>query len=280
MIGTKSDWKPLTKGTRVKHLREGYEGWILGLTSTVDPARVNPDDRTQYRIKVHGQSGCKLAPENELCALSDADISTVFKDHATLVQKEIEGREVLPYPYKIYSLGYYHPEYGKDRRIHLDRGEHTFSILAVKNGISSNNDQCYLEKSEYIYRKLEPLLAHGFPISIVPSCVPDTPLDGLVCLIRKLANDDRRDATSCLVRHTRIIPSEIARKCGQDRNDIHRHLNSIKVMNESLFRSSVVLLLDDITTTGTSLLACRNLLLDKGASEVICLALGETRRLG
>ena len=280
MIGTKSGWKPLTNGTRVKHLREGYEGWKLGLNSTVDPARVNPDGRTQYRIKVHGQSGCKLAPENELCALSDADISTVFKDSTTLDEKVIEDCEVLPYPYKIYSLGYYHPEHGKDGKIHVDRGAHTLSISAVKKGISSNNDQYYIEKSEYIYRKLEQLLAHGFPISIVPSCDPDTLFDGLVYLIRKLASDDRCDATSCLVRHTRIIPSEIAWRHGQDRNDIHRHLNSIKVMNESLFRSSVVLLLDDITTTGTSLLACRNLLLDKGASEVICLALGITRRLG
>lgn len=280
MIVAKSGWKPLTNGTRVKHLREGYEGWTLGLNSTVDPARVNPDGRTQYRIYVHGQSVRKLAPENELCALSDADTRTVFKDPTTLHQKEIEDREVPPYPCKIYSLGYYHPELGKDRRIHVDRGEHTLSILAVKKGISSNNTQYYLEKSEYIYKKLEPLLAHGFPISIVPSCDPDTPFDGLVYLIRKLTSDDRGDATSCLVRHTWIIPSETAKQCGQNRSDINRHLNSIKAMNESLFRSRVVLLIDDITTTGTSLLACRNLLLDKGASEVICLALGETRRLG
>ncbi len=38
-----------------------------------------------------------------------------------------------------------------------------------------------------------------------------------------------------------------------------------------------VILLDDVTTTGNSLIACRDILLKNGADDVIMFALGETK---
>ena len=38
-----------------------------------------------------------------------------------------------------------------------------------------------------------------------------------------------------------------------------------------------VLVIDDITTTGCTLTACRNLLLKNGAKNVVCLAFGKTK---
>lgn len=54
------------------------------------------------------------------------------------------------------------------------------------------------------------------------------------------------------------------------------HFNSIRVCNRKLFYDKNILLLDDVTTTGGSLLACKKILKDAGAKKVLCLALAKT----
>ena len=51
------------------------------------------------------------------------------------------------------------------------------------------------------------------------------------------------------------------------------HLNSIKVNGDVSGKN--IILMDDITTSGCSLLACKQLLLDAGANSVICFAFGK-----
>jgi len=81
----------------------------------------------------------------------------------------------------------------------------------------------------------------------------------------------RSDATSCLVRHTKV--NKLSR--GGSRK-VNVHLDSIRVENAHLIKGRRVTLLDDVTTTGNSFRACRQLLLDAGAKEVRCLALAKT----
>ncbi|QIK78683.1 hypothetical protein G7077_07005 [Sphingomonas piscis] len=78
-------------------------------------------------------------------------------------------------------------------------------------------------------------------------------------------------AGACLVRHT-TVPKLAT---GGDRS-IETHLNSIRVDNVDRIRGRVVLLLDDVTTSGNSLLACRRLLLEAGAADVKLVALART----
>ncbi|MGG7199277.1 phosphoribosyltransferase [Clostridium butyricum] len=63
--------------------------------------------------------------------------------------------------------------------------------------------------------------------------------------------------------------------CGGKRS-IKIHLNSIEVsIDRSLIENKKILLLDDVTTTGNSLIACKKLL-ERNGAEVICLSLSKT----
>jgi predicted amidophosphoribosyltransferase len=125
-----------------------------------------------------------------------------------------------------------------------------------------------MENSEdnigYFFNRLDPILKKGFPIAIVPSHDPDERNWGLIKLVRRLSSAGRIDASSCLVRTVKIDTQHNLKE--GERKKLKRHLDSIEVRDE---------LLDDIVTTGTSLMACKKLLLDAGASEVICMALGK-----
>ena len=109
----------------------------------------------------------------------------------------------------------------------------------------------------------------------MPSFRPTTKVDtGLKRLVRRLVanNDaDRVDATSCLVRARHF--DKLAH--GGDRS-IDVHLKSIVVVHEELIEDEEVLVLDDVTTSGNSLEACKQLLLQAGARRVQKLALGKT----
>jgi predicted amidophosphoribosyltransferase len=108
----------------------------------------------------------------------------------------------------------------------------------------------------------------------VPSHAPGG--DGEVReLARRLAGrrDRRTDATACLVRHTKI---QKLSEGGCRRPEMH--LRSIRVEQADLIRGRDVILIDDVTTTGNSFKACRQLLLDAGAASVHCVALSKTMR--
>jgi predicted amidophosphoribosyltransferase len=106
-------------------------------------------------------------------------------------------------------------------------------------------------------------------IAIVPPSDPAKRGPGIVKLAKRLAAlTPLSDATSALVRHTKI-----AKLGSGESRDVQVHLDSIRV-NAQLIVADRVFLLDDVLSTGNSMLACRQLLEDAGASDVICMALG------
>lgn len=289
------DGKPFPDGTRVKHRDEGYEGWIDCVTELHKGGKVNPDGKSKYRIRLHDQEKRELAAEQEIDHCKD--LESIFRSTATLFHKRIgkqsndkgenerwrQWNRILPLPCTIWALGEYHPERGLTGGYVASRGNHTSHILNLKKGALST-------AVDYFVGKLDEILSEGFPICMIPSSDPSTTSLGLREVIQGLAQNGRVDAISSLIRHQSISRSQSARiykplvkKYGlpfeADRENIHRHLDSIKVVDSSVIRSRVVLLLDDIVTTGTSFMGCRKLLLDAGASEVVCLALGITKRV-
>ena len=65
---------------------------------------------------------------------------------------------------------------------------------------------------------------------------------------------------------------------GGDRN-IEIHYKSITTLDDVDISGEIVLIMDDVTTTGNSLKACRDILINRGADVVEMLALGRTVRL-
>ena len=125
---------------------------------------------------------------------------------------------------------------------------------------------------QYFFNIVVPTINSGIAIAVVPSHDPTSVVSGTRTLANRLAAiDSRHDATGALVRTQKI--AKLA--TGGDRS-LSVHLGSVVVPNPQLVRGRTVLLLDDITTSGHSLLACRKLLLDAGAEHVECAALGRT----
>ncbi len=162
----------------------------------------------------------------------------------------------------IYYLDHYTP-YWTDREAGVrNEGFTSFSgkILDVKeskpNGILS------------LSSRLNPLINMDIPICIVPPSDPERSDSGMMKLSQLLIHEGRIDATSCLQRIEKI--SKLV--TGGDRN-VETHLRTIRVINPELIKNKHVLLLDDVTTTGNSLFACKKKLLDAGASDVTCFAL-------
>ena len=75
-------WVRIPDGTKVRHRTEAYEGVIHGLTEIVSGPDRNPDNRTQYRVKV-GDGKRLLVAEDHLNIFLD-------KEHLVLVSREPE----------------------------------------------------------------------------------------------------------------------------------------------------------------------------------------------
>ena len=111
------------------------------------------------------------------------------------------------------------------------------------------------------------------PIAVVPSHDPKDPDSGIRQVAQGLAQKKAgQDITHCLYR------SNFVRS--QSRNNSRRswkkHLESLATRQHGLFEGEKVLLLDDVTTTGRSMIAARNKLYLAGAVEVLCLAIART----
>lgn len=181
-------------------------------------------------------------------------MGTFFKD-----EKRFKGQTIVTFgSYKPYS---WHTQI--DGGSSSNYPEYSGKILDLKEGKQLAVD--------YFYEHIKDELMDGFAIAIVPSHDPEK-ITGIKALAQKLAKKrDRVDASDCLVRTKKV--EKLAH--GGDRS-IDGHFASIKVRNPDLIKGRNVLLLDDVTRTGNSLMACRKLLLDAGAKSVQCVALGKT----
>jgi predicted amidophosphoribosyltransferase len=175
------------------------------------------------------------------------------------IKTNLQGEDII-------VLGTYRP-WGHHKQMGGDGSnwpEHSRRILDLKEGKKVGVDYFF----DYMSDKLKRVEA----IAIVPSHDPAKGPGGLHTLARRLAaSRGCVDASSALRRHTKI--DKLA--SGGDRS-IGVHLNSIDVPERGLIKGNKVLLVDDVMTSGNSLLACRKILLKAGASEVKCVALGRT----
>lgn len=107
---------------------------------------------------------------------------------------------------------------------------------------------------------------------IVPSHTANHVSQGLVDLLTNIRVQYEFQNTDNLLRRTKTI---LKAATGGPRNQ-QVHIDSIVVTDADQVRGKTVYLFDDITTTGSSLKACKSLLLAAGASRVVMIALGQT----
>lgn len=142
--------------------------------------------------------------------------------------------------------------------------EHSGKILDLKDGKDVGIDYCAA--------LVQPELNDNIAIVTVPSHDPAKTTSGLKSLAAILAKDGNRvDASSCLVRTKKI--NKLAG--GGDRSK-EVHQKSIVAANVELLKDRDVLLIDDVTKTGNSLEACRDILLKAGARSVEMATIGKT----
>ncbi len=120
-----------------------------------------------------------------------------------------------------------------------------------------------------LFGLLDPMLESGISIAVVPTHIAYQAFWPMRTLARQLAEQGRVDATACLVRHISIKRITFG---GPSTKLLHRQ--TIRVENPDLVAGKQVLLLDDIAKSGASLVGCREILLEAGASVVQALALG------
>lgn len=124
----------------------------------------------------------------------------------------------------------------------------------------------------YFFNRVEPLIRKEVALVTVPSHDPQKDINGIRELAQRICIDDpRTDATEVLVRQKPVVKLAHGGNRSAD-----NHLKSIIVKSPQLIRGKLVLLLDDVVSTGNSLRACKKLLLAAGARAVHCAALGKT----
>lgn len=168
-------------------------------------------------------------------------------------------------PDKIWYLTEYHP-YRICGQRNPDFDQNSAKILDLKQG----HDSAISHFSSIIKNKFS--FGVDFAVCMVPSSTAGKIGSGIQRVAQIIASaSGRTDATSCLVRHTSI------RKLAYGGNrDLQVHLQSIRTENLHLIAGKEVILLDDVTTTNNSLLACKQLLMDAGATFVQCVALAKS----
>ncbi|WP_342329896.1 phosphoribosyltransferase [Pedobacter sp. FW305-3-2-15-E-R2A2] len=167
---------------------------------------------------------------------------------------------------KISYLSYYHRYWNIPKEVrNPDFDTHSSNILNLKNNHPS--------AINYFYSRLNPIISQdGITLCYVPSSDPANNSSGIRKLCQLLTQTKNRiDGTGCIVRINKI--PKLAN--GGDRS-VSVHLNSLTIQDPHLIQGKMILLLDDVTTTNNSLIACKQLLMKAGAGKVYCFALGQT----
>lgn len=81
------------------------------------------------------------------------------------------------------------------------------------------------------------------------------------------------DGTNVITRKTTVVKSS----SNEEKRTIEKQLNSIEIKEPEKVKNKTVLLIDDFYTSGVTMDACKKILLDNGAKQVILFAFAKTR---
>ena len=127
-----------------------------------------------------------------------------------------------------------------------------------------------LSAIQYFCNLLNQEIREDVTICVVPSSDFEKKVTGMGQLGEMLAANGRINKVYLLNRKYSI--SKLAHGGSRDMNV---HFNSIEALEELDTQNDIVLLMDDVTTTGNSLYACKEILMNHGARNVEMFALGK-----
>lgn len=167
----------------------------------------------------------------------------------------------------------YHPYWNEDGE---RNPEFTRPLDGLFLDLKSGNDNAI----KYFYNELHQLLLNNIEITqrcyfcVVPSSNPQNVPSPMQLICSRLSHVLEKEDYSQVLQRVRPIEKL---STGGNRNP-ERHFESIAVAPHPSIEGKSFILFDDITTTGGALAACTQILINGGAAEVICLALGRTTR--
>lgn len=172
-------------------------------------------------------------------------------------ETELKERMFFDHGSAVFYLDSYIPE---------KRYDDVFSRLILK---VKDKDQSAII---YFFKQFKGFPMKGMALCYVPSSDMDNIDTGIRRIAQGLSHSQAVDATDCLFRYQ---SKEKSSQGGERSIDIH--LNTMMVRNLEKIKGKHILLLDDITTSGSALVASEKLLLEAGALHVTKLALGKTK---
>jgi HAD superfamily hydrolase (TIGR01509 family) len=227
-----------------------------------------------YRSTPPEEETTQFAGTKKCEDLFEDTIGQVFKDPQ--LDQSAEQNSII-------SLGPYYPLI-KNHQNNLLHGEFSSKILNLKN-IDSANEKLAESGLKYVHKRLDKeriqfyvneirkMLSDTYELTVcvMPKSKQCREPSGIRCIAEQLVNDKITNGTFVI---RRIVDQE-AKHRGGDRSYEHE-LASLEAVNSELIQDCIVLLLDDVTTTGNSLRAGKSLLLSHHARRVIMFALGKT----
>jgi predicted amidophosphoribosyltransferase len=145
-------------------------------------------------------------------------------------------------------------------------------VLDLKDGYENGIDHA---RQEFLLASLELDLPEDTLVAIVPGHEATASNAGrpLANVVARLPNWNGalRQAADTLIRHTTV--AKLA--AGGDRG-IEVHIGSVHIPRPQTVAGRDVFLIDDVTTTGNSLRACRELLVRAGTRRIAAVALART----
>lgn len=225
------------------------------------------------------------------------EIGGELQQRFAVVKKIRNARDVLSARYKltsdwVYSIYDYFPSAYRNCDV-LDLGLAVYDSDAILRYKDGNHDAVNFGTSAFMIAIQDIVVACNLDCDVWLMSVPSSKIYKTSSVVRSIhdmldALNDHSDEswsiipptitvydkTKCL---TRVVNIESAH-LSVDRPDIDTHLASIKCQVGCVPTCVLVFLLDDVVTTGTTLLACRKLLVDAGVPEefVLGLTLGKT----
>lgn len=181
-------------------------------------------------------------------------------------------------PVEVFSCGTYHPYRYRGEKNPKAGDRLSKAMMDFKDETNFNHKQAVKIFSDLLLKKLKnatyngkPFTSYKFEVTIVPSHTSGRVSPALVAIALEVCNRNQLGTyVQSLKRNTTVAS---AHKEGGDRS-IANHMSTISVVTNVV--GKVVLLIDDVTTTGGSMSACKYLLSDAGATVVLPLSLLET----